>query len=69
MYMCICNAVTEGQVKQAIKNGANSLCRLESELNIATCSGSCAEGAQQMLQAALSEEVPAALVAPVLSPA
>ena len=39
MYVCICNAVTEKQVKHAALEGASSLEDLQMDLGVATCCG------------------------------
>lgn len=41
MYVCICNAVTESQVKEAIAGGADSHHALAECLGVGTCCGSC----------------------------
>jgi len=43
MYVCVCNAVTERQVQQAINAGAVTAAQLKRELNIATRCGSCGD--------------------------
>ena len=41
MFVCICNAVKEAQIKQAIAQGHDTLEALQSELDVATCCGGC----------------------------
>lgn len=41
MYVCICNAVTESQVKAAIAEGATNADALADCLGVGTCCGSC----------------------------
>ncbi|WP_051919592.1 (2Fe-2S)-binding protein [Basilea psittacipulmonis] len=50
MYICICNAVTDKQVNDAIENGATSLDDLKTQLGVATCCGSCAKTVDEMIQ-------------------
>lgn len=57
MYVCVCNAVTEADIKQAIENGANSLQHLKSELGVSACCGSCACEAKRCLTMALEEQM------------
>ena len=45
MYICVCNAVTERQVRACVDAGATSLCDLQFELGVASCCGCCAETA------------------------
>ncbi len=52
MYVCICNAITERQIKETIASGsANSLTDLQSQLGVATCCGCCADIASSYLGA------------------
>lgn len=52
MYVCICNAVTENQVKHAALEGASSLEDLQADLGVATCCGQCADNACLLLKGA-----------------
>ncbi len=49
MYVCICNAVTENQIREARDNGARSIEELARQLRVATCCGRCAECARGIL--------------------
>ncbi|MDK2126066.1 bacterioferritin-associated ferredoxin [Parachitinimonas caeni] len=50
MYVCICNAVTDKQIKQAVSNGCCSMRQLRIELGVSACCGKCAPCAQQLLK-------------------
>ena len=41
MYVCVCNAVTEGQVRQAISEGALTTGQLRQKLDAERVCGSC----------------------------
>ena len=41
MYVCVCNAVTEQQLRQAINKGAITVQQLKQELGVATRCGAC----------------------------
>ncbi|PID66361.1 MAG: hypothetical protein CR975_03365 [Gammaproteobacteria bacterium] len=41
MYICLCHAVTDNSIKEAINNGAASVTDLMNELNVATRCGCC----------------------------
>ena len=41
MYVCVCNAVTERQIRQAISRGAATAAQLRETLGVATGCGSC----------------------------
>jgi len=49
MYICICNAVTDRQIRAAVAAGAASLDEVSMELGVATCCGCCREAAQQVI--------------------
>ena len=49
MYVCICNAVTDRQIRKAIDQGASSLHDLKRELGVASCCGKCAATACRIL--------------------
>lgn len=51
MYVCICNAVKEAQIKNAIAQGHDSLEALQNVLDVATCCGGC----QPMVEDYLAE--------------
>jgi len=50
MYVCVCKAVTERQVRQAVSNGAQSLKDLRRELCVSSDCGQCAACARQCLE-------------------
>ena len=49
MYICICNAVTDKQIKAAVANGATTLADLQFDLDVATNCGRCMESALEFL--------------------
>lgn len=49
MYVCICNAITDKQIRQAAKRGVDSLPALQNELGVAAGCGSCMEVAEGIL--------------------
>ena len=56
MYVCVCNAVTDRQIEQAVEDGASSLADLSRELKVATCCGRCSDCAKQVLKESLSRQ-------------
>ncbi|MFT3849987.1 MAG: (2Fe-2S)-binding protein [Propionivibrio sp.] len=50
MYVCVCKAVTERQVRQAVSDGARSLKDLRRELGVTSDCGQCAVCARQCLR-------------------
>ena len=51
MYVCVCHAVTENQVKQALAEGASSLAQLRLKLGMGGSCGKCLKQAGQMIKA------------------
>lgn len=51
MYICVCKAVTDRQIKQAAKEGAASLRDLRNRLGVTTECGRCAKCALECLRA------------------
>ena len=49
MFICICNAITERQVKTAVAEGAQTLSDLQGQLGVASCCGCCADTATEYL--------------------
>lgn len=49
MYICVCNAISERQVQDAIAQGATDLGDLQARLGVATCCGRCADTATEYL--------------------
>ena len=50
MYICLCNAVTEGAVRECAKNGVCSLEHLEAELGVGAGCGRCRDFAADVLR-------------------
>ncbi len=50
MYVCLCNKVTDGQIRAARREGARSLECLQTRLKVATCCGRCSDFAEQLLE-------------------
>lgn len=53
MYVCVCNAVTENQIQQAIAEGAQSVAQLREQLNVTGVCGMCIESVIDCLQTAV----------------
>ena len=43
MYVCLCNGITDRQIRTAVASGARCLADLQSTLGVATCCGRCAD--------------------------
>jgi bacterioferritin-associated ferredoxin len=53
MFVCLCNGVTEGQIREAVADGACSLPELSARLGVASGCGTCADCARQVLHETL----------------
>lgn len=49
MYICLCNGITDSQIRQCAREGAGSLPLLQAELGVAAGCGRCAEYALAIL--------------------
>jgi bacterioferritin-associated ferredoxin len=49
MYVCICNAVSERRIRQAVASGDTTFEALREDLGVATCCGCCEEEVREIL--------------------
>jgi len=68
MYVCICNSVTDRQIRKAAARGVRTVEQLGEELKVATCCGRCRDCAREILDEAHREAEPVPLV-PMPAPA
>jgi bacterioferritin-associated ferredoxin len=54
MIICVCKAVSDRQIKAAVKGGATCMRDLTRELGVGTCCGKCVPEARSTLSASLS---------------
>lgn len=52
MYVCVCNAVTERQIHQAVKKGAKTVKHLKDSLGVGAECGKCVSCAKACLKVA-----------------
>jgi bacterioferritin-associated ferredoxin len=50
MYICLCNAITEGQMKACVESGACTLEDLASQLGVGSGCGRCQTCATQVME-------------------
>jgi bacterioferritin-associated ferredoxin len=55
MYVCVCNSVTDRQIREAVERGCDSMAKLRHELKVATCCGKCQPCAHEVLADCLAE--------------
>ncbi|MGB6452264.1 MAG: (2Fe-2S)-binding protein [Steroidobacteraceae bacterium] len=49
MYVCICHAVTDRDIREAVDQGARSLCDVQSCLPVGGCCGRCRDAAKDVV--------------------
>jgi len=49
MYICLCNGITDREIRQCAQDGACSLHDLEHSLGVGTSCGRCREAAHEVL--------------------
>ena len=49
MYVCVCNAITDKQIRAAAEGGTTDFWALQAELGVATGCGSCMDTASEIL--------------------
>ena len=55
MYVCICNAVTDSDIRRAAQDGVRNLRQLRQATGCSSTCGSCEDMADQILQQALTD--------------
>lgn len=56
MYVCVCKAITDHQIRQAARNGVLTLDDLRRDLGVASECGNCAAYARQCLEEAIGNQ-------------
>jgi bacterioferritin-associated ferredoxin len=49
MIVCVCNNISDREIRQAVDLGLSSMAELRQDLGVATCCGKCASCARQVL--------------------
>jgi bacterioferritin-associated ferredoxin len=49
MYICVCNAVTDREIRQCAELGARTVDELRDSLGVASCCGKCEGPAREIL--------------------
>jgi bacterioferritin-associated ferredoxin len=50
MYVCLCNPVTDRDIRGCVRQGARTLSDLQAELGVAAQCGSCAAAALEIIE-------------------
>lgn len=53
MFVCICNGVTDSDIRQAVDAGASSIRELNQTMSVANCCGKCTRVARQVIKSHL----------------
>ncbi len=55
MFVCICNQVTDKQIRRGVEGGICTMESLSAELNVGTCCGKCKSCAKKILRETMQE--------------
>lgn len=66
MYVCVCNAVTDSEIREAYADGARTFEALQDELAVSTCCGCCEPMVRDIVATCRAED--RTPVAPVRTP-
>ncbi|WP_416188934.1 (2Fe-2S)-binding protein [Neisseria sp. CCUG17229] len=56
MFVCICNAITDRDIKESVAAGAATMSDLQDQLGVATCCGCCSDLAASFLNTGTSAQ-------------
>ncbi|MDC8759465.1 (2Fe-2S)-binding protein [Janthinobacterium fluminis] len=58
MIVCVCNNISDREIRQAVDLGLSSMAELRRDLGVATCCGKCHSCAKEVLQEHISNQTP-----------
>jgi bacterioferritin-associated ferredoxin len=67
MIVCVCNNISDREIRQAIDLGLNSMAELRRDLGVATCCGKCHSCVKEVLGDHLERIQETVLARPVLT--
>ncbi|PHV05170.1 2Fe-2S ferredoxin [Janthinobacterium sp. BJB412] len=67
MIVCVCNNISDREIRQAIDLGLSSMAELRRDLGVATCCGKCHSCAKEVLGEHLERIQETVLARPVLT--
>jgi bacterioferritin-associated ferredoxin len=50
MYVCVCHAISDRQIREAVDRGADTLYKVQCQLPVASCCGRCEDTARQLIE-------------------
>ena len=57
MYVCLCNAITDRQIRECVDRGATSLCKVQAHLPVANCCGQCEDTAREVIESNVESQL------------
>ena len=54
MYICLCNGVTDKQIRRAVQQGAHSFDAIQGQLEVGLCCGQCRDSTEQLIEETLT---------------
>jgi bacterioferritin-associated ferredoxin len=57
MIVCVCNNISDREIRQAVDLGLSTMGELRRDLGVATCCGKCASCAKQVLHDHLDSKI------------
>jgi bacterioferritin-associated ferredoxin len=54
MYVCVCHAVTDSDIRELVNRGASSLMQVQASIPVASCCGRCEPTAQDVIDQELA---------------
>lgn len=66
MYVCVCNAVSDSDIRNAVDNGVSTMRQLRQKTGCASTCGCCKELAVEILQQSLADTRKSHIELPVL---
>ncbi|MGB9991642.1 (2Fe-2S)-binding protein [Massilia sp. SM-13] len=57
MIVCVCNNISDREIRQAVDMGLSTMAELRRDLGVATCCGKCAPCAKEVLTEHLAVQV------------
>lgn len=60
MYVCMCHAISDRQIREVVDRGAASLYDVQMHLPVASCCGRCEETAREVIEAQIESAARAA---------
>ena len=69
MYVCVCNAVTESDIRSAVDDGVSNMKQLRQMTNCGVTCGSCNDLADEVLHQALNAKLQSQSLQLIMQPA